>query len=392
MTPLAPIPAAGPFPAGARPGAGAGTGLRRALLEGVRTLNPAYFAMVMATGVLDVACRLLGIRILAEVLFAVNLAAYACLWAATLLRLLRFPRDFLADLQSHQRGPGFFTTVAGTCVVGLQLLVRGHDLLHARILWWTALGLWLLTMYAIFTALTVKPDKPRLEDGINGGWLTAVVATQALSVLGTAVAPGLGLPGESALFLTASLWLCGGMLYIWLISLIFYRYTFLRFLPSDLLPPYWINMGAMAISTLAGALLVKQAPASPFLASMLPFLKGFTLLYWATATWWIPMLLILGLWRHVARQVPLTYDPLYWGAVFPLAMYTSATFRLTEAFGLPFLLAVPRISVAAALTAWLLTFLGLVLSLLQGARRARGTKALPAPTLEPALDAARRPS
>ena len=59
--------------------------------------------------------------------------------------------------------------------------------------------------------------------------------------------------------------------------------------PSDLAPPYWINMGAVAISTLAGSLLVAAAPQSPLLTELLPFLKGLTLLFWATATWWIPM-------------------------------------------------------------------------------------------------------
>ncbi len=371
-------------------GTNPGSSLREAILKGVAGLHPAYFAMVMATGVLDVACRLLRIRLLADALLWVNLAAFSVLAALTLLRIGRFPRRVLEDLQNHQRGPGFFTAVAGTCVVGIQLVVLRQDLAAARILWWSSVGLWCLTMYAIFAALTVKEHKPPLEDGINGGWLTAVVATQALCVLGCLVWPGLGMPGESALFLMASLWLCGGMLYIWMISLIFYRYTFLRFLPSDLMPPYWINMGAMAISTLAGTLLVRQAPASPLLASMLPFLKGFTLLYWATATWWIPMLLILGLWRHLVRRVPLTYDPLYWGAVFPLAMYTSATYRLAETLDLPFLVSVPRWSIAAALTAWILTFLGLSLSLARALLRA-GRPAGPAlaPALDTALDTSR---
>ena len=57
-------------------------------------------------------------------------------------------------------------------------------------------------------------------------------------------------------FLALSMWLWGGMLYIWMMSLIFYRYTFFTMSPSDLAPPYWINMGAMAISTLAGTLLI----------------------------------------------------------------------------------------------------------------------------------------
>src|SRR6185369_15035294 len=102
------------------------------------------------------------------------------------------------------------------------------------------------------------------------------------------------------------------------------------------------------------------------LGSLMPFLKGFTLLFWATATWWIPMLFILGVWRYVYHKMPLTYDPLYWGAVFPLAMYTAATYRLMEAFSLPSLLIIPQLFIGVALTAWLLTFLGLVLQLAYG--------------------------
>jgi tellurite resistance protein TehA-like permease len=336
----------------------------------VASLHPAYFALVMATGILAVACQLLGIPTIPRVLFGINVVAYVLLWVLTGVRMVRHTRVFFADFSSHQRGPGFFTTVAATSVVGVQLVVHFGQTAPARALWWLAFVLWLGLTYGIFAAITTKADKPNLADGINGGWLTAVVATQSLVVLGTMAAPRVG-STELVVLGLLTLWLAGGMLYIWMISLIFYRYTFFRFLPSDLMPPYWINMGAMAISALAGALLVRIAGSSPLLTTLLPFVKGFTLFYWATATWWIPMLLVLGVWRYFMRKVPLTYDPLYWGVVFPLAMYTTATFRLAEALDAPYLLPITRIMIGAALTAWLMTFLGLLLELTRGALRAR---------------------
>jgi tellurite resistance protein TehA-like permease len=98
-----------------------------------------------------------------------------------------------------------------------------------------------------------------------------------------------------------------------------------------------------------------------------PFLLGLTILFWATATWWIPMLVILGIWRHIYKKFPLSYSPLYWGAVFPLGMYTVCTFRLAAVSATPFLMFIPRAFVVIAIAAWAVTFAGLVRSLIRPA-------------------------
>ncbi len=112
------------------------------------------------------------------------------------------------------------------------------------------------------------------------------------------------------LFVALCMFLLGAMLYLTIITLIFYRFTFVPLTMEQLTPPYWINMGAVAITTLAGAsLLSSQAELWPFLAMLRPFVAGFTLFFWATATWWIPLLLILGVWRHVVRRYPAALRP-----------------------------------------------------------------------------------
>jgi tellurite resistance protein TehA-like permease len=114
-------------------------------------------------------------------------------------------------------------------------------------------------------------------------------------------------------------------------------------------------------------MLLAQSERSPLLGELTPFIKGFTLLFWSTATWWIPMLVILGIWRHVYRRFPLRYDPLYWGAVFPLGMYTACTLRLTQVLHAESLAWIPRMFIYIALVAWAATLFGLVRRLLNRA-------------------------
>lgn len=268
----------------------------------------------MATGIVSIAALEFGLQLLAVSLFVLNGIAYAALVVLNAVRIGRHWREFTADVTDHRRGTGFFTVVAATCIIGAQLRLIAGDVTAATAFLIVGLVLWLAITYTVFTAFTIKSEKPLLQEGITGSWLLAVVATQSIAVLGALIARDLAQPYRLELnFCALSMWLLGGMLYIWLISLIFYRYIFFTFAASDLTPS-WITMGAMAISTLAGALLVQNTPDAPFLASLLPFLKGFTVLYWATGMWWIPMLLTLGIWRYVIQRFPLRYDPLYWGA------------------------------------------------------------------------------
>jgi tellurite resistance protein TehA-like permease len=338
-------------------------------LADLAELSPAYFGMVMATGIVSLAAHLLAMPGLARALFGLNVALYVALWVLSALRMVRYPRRFFGDMVDHLRGPGFFTAVAATSVLGSQFVLLAADDRAGTVLWALAVALWIGLTYTIFAGLTIKEKKPTLDQGISGAWLLAVVATQSIAVLSALLAAHVVQPYKLELnFLALSMWLWGGMLYIWMMSLIFYRYTFFPLSPSDLSPPYWINMGAMAISTLAGSLLVINVPDAPFLLSLLPFIKGFTIFYWATGTWWIPMLVILAIWRHVYRRFPVKYDPLYWGAVFPLGMYAAGTHEMNRAMGFDILEFLPEIFLYIALVAWAAAFSGFVLDLLRRVR------------------------
>ncbi len=332
-------------------------------ISAVESLPPAYFALIMATGIVSIAADLLGFGLIAIGLLWLNIACYAILWLLTVGRVFLFPRRLLADLGDLKRGTGFLTIVAGTCIVGSQLVALKEAYHPALLLLLFGLGLWVLLIYAVCTAFVITQDKPSLGEGINGTWLLFTVSTQSVSVLAGRLIPHVPEQRETLAFLALSMFLVGCVLYIIIITLIFYRFTFFEMLPADLGAPYWINMGAVAITTLAGSILAANNYHSPVLAPLLPFIAGFTLLFWSVATWWIPLLFLLTLWRHLVGRVGFAYSPEYWGMVFPLGMYTTCTFYVASTFKLEFLSVIPKWFVFIAFASWTAAFAGLVKSI-----------------------------
>lgn len=334
------------------------------LLARLADLNPNYFALVMATGIVAVALDSVGATLVARLLSGLDLIAFALLALLFGARLVLYPRRSLADLFDHARGPGYFTWVAGSAVLGTQLLLLGGGLdgrlQLAKGLWLLALALWLIVTYAFFAAVTLRRVKPPLSDAISGAWLLAVVATQGVSLLAANLWAHGNWGGSDLLFLSLSFFLVGTILYLLVITLIFYRFSFVPIDAAQLSPPYWINMGALAITTLAGTTLITQSGQVPFLDAVHPFLFGFTLLFWAFGTWWIPLLAAFGAWRHVVARYPLRYAPEYWGLVFPMGMYSVASHRLGEVVGLPLLQHVAWAFAYLGLAAWFVTLLGML--------------------------------
>jgi tellurite resistance protein TehA-like permease len=350
--------------------------LVRLPLEAAADLFPGYFSLVMATGALSIAAQLLGHTWIAQVLLVLNIVAYAVLIGLVLIRLGAHLPRVVRDFGDHARGPGFFTVVAGTFVLGAEIVAVAGATAPARWLWFLGLGLWLAVMYGFFFAVTIQERKPPLASGISGAWLIAAVATQGASVLGTSVASGFGNGAAFVLFVALAAYLLGAMLYLAIITLIFYRFVFINLTAEAMTPTYWINMGAVAISTLAGATLLMHVNEWPFLAELQPFIRGCTLLFWVTATWWIPLLLLLMFWRHFWKRHPIRYEPRFWGMVFPLAMYAIATHELAAAERLGFLAPLAEVFGFLALVAWLLTASGLLRTLGRGIRAALPASAM----------------
>ena len=335
----------------------------------VATLFPGYFALVMATGIIAVGASLEDLPWLADALFVVAAVGYVVLALLTLARLVGYPRLLVDDLTSHARGFTFLTIVAATNVLGsASAVVHGWwDL--AWVLWWVGVVLWPILLYAALIAVVLRSPKPGLGKGINGTWFLLTVSTQSIAVLGALLLPKH--VSDALAFTCLGLFVLGIVLYLIVMTLVFQRWTLQDLDPTELDPPAWIAAGAVAITVLAGSNLLTAAAVSPRLERVAPTVEVLVTLAWATATFWFPLMIAIGAWRHVVRRQPLRYHPSYWSLVFPLGMYSVATHRMVDAIGIDALGWVPEVALAVALTAWAATFLGLVVTLVPIRRGAR---------------------
>lgn len=324
----------------------------------IATLYPGCFALVMATGIISNALFLEGHRAWSAVLFAVNLIAYPWLVFVTILRLLRFRQALRSDLFNPRLVFSFFTIVAGTDVFGVGLHLRGFAT-AALLLWLFGLFVWFILIYFSFAVLTFL-NTAHGANVVHGGWLIAIVGTESLVILGTLIAPAVGDLGRTVFVLIHMLWGVGLGLYGIFIVLFAHRIFFFDVEFDDITPLLWVVMGAAAITTNAGSTLILTESGMPFLQSMRPFIDGVTLIMWAWATWWIPLLLLFGIWKHGVWHVPLAYTPMLWSLVFPLGMYALASLRLSLAADFPPLRAISYSMVWVALAAWIATAVGLV--------------------------------
>lgn len=340
------------------------------LVEG---LHPDCFALVMATGIISNALFLQGHHGLSGLLLAVNSLAYPWLALLTMLRATRFPRAVWLDLISPRRVFGFFTLVASNSVFGGSLYLRGAagDSWH---LWVVAFLTWLILIYFSFGVMTFRKT-PARADVIDGGWLLGIVGTEALVILGALIAPSRGHLGPSIFLLIHMLWGVGVGLYAILTALLAYRLFFRDVSPHELTPVLWVIMGAAAIGTNAGSTLMLSHSGITALDYIRPFIEGVTLIMWAWATWWIPLLVLFGIWKHGVHGVPLTYTPAFWSLLFPLGMYSVASLRLSLAADFPLLRMISLGMSWVSVAAWIATVTGLFFSSWRSFREFRRSEA-----------------
>ena len=339
----------------------------RALVQG---LTPGYFALVMASGIISLGLHLDGYDLLSWMLFAVCACAYVILLTLNAWRFLQFRDAMVGDFREPRRAFGFFTFVAGTNVLGVRAGAEGWYAVTGALL--VVAGLvWLVLGYVVpWSAVLSREERPVVA-AANGTWFIWVVASQSTAIA-AATLETVVTDGRAGLAVLAVLsWSVGVFLYAASAVIVSLRLMLYRLNPAEFDPPYWVSMGAVAITVVAGARIVEMDSA-PMVDATRGLIAGLSVVFWCFATWLIPVLVAAGWWRHMRRRVPLRYEATLWSIIFPLGMYSVAGVYLGRADRLPLVESVGSIWLWVALGAWLVVFIAMLTSLWSALRAPLG--------------------
>jgi tellurite resistance protein TehA-like permease len=354
--------------------------LAASLSSALEALNPAYFGFVMSTGIVSISFFELGVPIVARPLAVFNVACYELLLALFAVRILAFPKRTLADLRNRDRHWGTLTFIVATNTVGIQFLLFFDTVAVAVAMWGVTVVATPLLLYYLFATEIIGARKAGVSERIDGAFLLVIVCMQSLAVLGGLLAEPLAGYGNAIVLLSMSYFGSGYVLYFVVVTVVTYRLLDGPIRPDDWTGPYWIMMGAAAITTLAGTTLAPRLEAFQGWEPYAPVIVGVTFLAWAIASWWIPLLLVVDVWKFVTGGTDgdppawivlfpwsrlgfgfrlHTYAPTAWGRVFPMGMYTACTLNLAGIGTFGLLSVVPAYWGWFALVVWALTLIGM---------------------------------
>jgi tellurite resistance protein TehA-like permease len=317
---------------------------------------------VMATGIVSIAMENHHAYELSVVLLWLTGIEYLVLLCVYGWRVVAFRAAVAADLTDPARAFGYFTFVAATDVLGTRLAVDRHEPAALVLL---AVGsiAWLVLGYVVPWTAVLNHSRPVLQHA-NGTWFIWVVASQSIAVLAAGLEPAVGVGRRELALLAVFSWSVGVFLYGAAGAVVAARMLVHELRPADLTPPYWVSMGATAITVVAGARIVQMADA-PMVTATRGLIAGMSVVFWAFGSWLIPALVAAGVWRHVVHRIPLRYEAPLWSVVFPLGMYGVGGHYLGQADHLPIVQAVGANEGWVALGAWVLTFLAMLAHLVE---------------------------
>ncbi len=308
--------------------------------------GPQWFAPVMGIGALAIALSLsyeyLGLMILetsAKLVTGLTASLILLFLLPTTARVLKYPDSIRSDFD-HPIRSQFFPTLP------ISLLVLAIALIHAFSAPWVrsaVLGLYALGAGGIFLMgliLSLKLFTDRNIETHHGvfAWYIPPVSHILIPVVGFMVlAEGWVTGMLSSLVLISSLTGLGvgGLMFLFLAPIIFYRYAYEDLPDSKLAPTFMIGIAPTSILVVdflrLEPVMASMAASSQFVQTLDPAFTGLATVLWGFSAWW--MALTVGVLLHYASRDEHPFSFTWWAYTFPLGAFTIATFAAGRKLG-----------------------------------------------------------
>lgn len=285
----------------------------------------------MATGIVSIGLHLVGQEALSWILLVLAAIAWLAL-AVDFARRLQRDRDrWKAEADTLPA----LTAVVATTLLGTWFALQG----------WSSVAVAALVVAVLIWPVLLRSVVRHWGRRLPGTVFLVCVATQGLAVLGGTLAVSL-----------PSGWLAWPALGCLVLGLALYAVAFVHFGLGEVRSgagDQWVAGGALAISALAGAKLL-AVPAWRGTA-LHDALRPLTLVTLALSMCWYAVLAFAE-----ARWPGPRYGMRRWATVFPMGMTAVATLSVADAAAVGWLRTPGQVLLWVAVTAWVLTLVGLV--------------------------------
>ena len=350
--------------------------LRMKLSKIILNFTPSWFSVNMGTGIISILLstapyQFTGLKYIAIVFYVLNCILFLTFLTITIARYIMFPSVFTKMLyhpaQSMFTGtfPMAIATIANATVL-LVVPTHGRWAINlAWSLWWVEVFFTVLTCFGVpfvmFRVHELQLDK------MTATWLLpivpAVVTAASGGLLSTVLEPTHGL---ITLIFSYCLWGMGMGLSFLVIALYLHRLTIYKIPGSEVVVSAFLPLGPLGQGTFG---LIEMAVAGKKIFAETAFLESdasdntilkvsviFGFMMWGLGLWWLVHGITSVLSRYLKGNIPFNMG--FWGFVFPLGVFTSATIILGKVTHVHFFSYLSMVFIGLLVLLWLLIAYG----------------------------------
>ncbi|CAE6383364.1 unnamed protein product [Rhizoctonia solani] len=329
---------------------------RNLMIHSIKNFSPVWFAVTMGTGAVSSLLHSFpygsqpvlhgfGVAIL-----ILNVCLFGLFCVLSGIRYIRYPEIFSSmykhPVQSLYLGcfPMGFSTLINASLNAHQTYGLGDNFLYALWgLWWLDSIVALAVYFSMLYIMVTRHDHSL--KALTAVWLlpavTPIVPATTGALLARAILPHSISHTTITLFVATILLFLGLGITFMILPLYMLRLVTEGLPPSPMIISMFLPVGPcgqggvafVVIGKVFAEMALQGAVPNILLAQAQPWVLagicgGFFL--WTFGIWWI-LLTILGIYETFKSQRP-SFAVGFWGMVFPLGVYTSLTWQLSEAF------------------------------------------------------------